>query len=159
MRYFCLRCDRPVDRGALERHKGLQIIDSSNVAGREHIEFALKEAESAFEEGVNLSRNPLVEVVVRVSAQKQISKALELFGLKDSREIIAIGDKLPDGFVEEFKCKEMDLKMDTARYERVKKAFGIDDVEILSLADKGFESRAKILMGLVKERIALIQVL
>ena len=158
MRYFCLRCKRPVDRGALERHKGLQIIDSSNLAGREHIEFALREAGKTLEDGANLSRDPLVEVVVRVSAQKQISRAFELFGVKDSNEVVAIGEELPEGFVNEFLCKEMELEMDVARYERVKEAFGIKENEVLALADKTFESRAQVLGELVKERVALLRV-
>jgi len=159
MRYFCLRCGRPVDRGALERHKGLQIMDSRNVAGREHVEFALREAERAFEDGVNLSRELPVEVLVRASAQKQINRGFELFGIEDTREVVVIGDMLPEEFVKEFDCEEMELEMDRGRYERVKRAFGIDEDEIAALSSGTFESRYGVLMELVKERIALLRAL
>ncbi len=154
MKILPLRCKRPLNKEILEKYKRVQIIDSCLVAGKEHIEFAISQAEKAFKRGENFGNDFFIEVLVRASAQRQIKKAIEIFGLKNSREVILICDKLPEQILEEYECKEASLEIDDEKYGRIKRNFGIDEKEIRTAA-RGREKK-NILKSIVKDRIALI---
>ena len=60
----------------------LQILDATFIAGSNHALFATLNALNAFKQGNNLSSHIEVEVLLYLSAQRQISKAIELIGVK-----------------------------------------------------------------------------
>lgn len=161
MKVVPLRCKTPVSREALERYKDVQLIDPRYVAGREHLEFAILQAERAFERGENISNNIFIEILVRASAQRQIKKAFEIFGLKTSGRVVAISEELPKKLMEEYGCEEDQriLEMDEEKYERVKEIFDVDEEEIAAVSDGSFSDRARMLKEIIKERIALIPAL
>lgn len=154
MKILPLRCKKPLNKEILEKYKHVQIIDSRLVAGKEHIEFAISQAEKAFKRGENLGNDFFIEVLVRASAQRQIKKAIEIFGLKNSREVILICEKLPEQMLREYECKEASLEINEEKYERIKRLFGIDEKEIRTAA-RGREKK-NVLKNIVKDRIALI---
>lgn len=61
----------------------LQLLNADAVAGKRHIEHGVNQAFLAFERGENLANDLSVEICLRCSAQRQISKAFNLLGLKE----------------------------------------------------------------------------
>ena len=146
-----LKCKKPVDKEILNKYKQLQAIDSKNLLCREHLEYAIEYAERAFKRNQNISKDFLIEIVVRASAQRQIKKAFEIFGLKNSCEIAIFGEKIPEKLLKEYKCEEIEIKTDEKRCRRVKKIFNVDDKEIMTRNLSVKEA----LLNIIKERMAL----
>ena len=63
----------------------IQLLNADAVAGRRHIEHGVNQAFLAFERGENLANDLSVEICLRCSAQRQISKAFDLLGLKEGQ--------------------------------------------------------------------------
>ena len=61
----------------------IQLLNADAVAGKRHIEHGVNQAFLAFERGENLANDLSVEICLRCSAQRQISKAFNLLGLKE----------------------------------------------------------------------------
>ncbi|WP_456474136.1 KEOPS complex subunit Cgi121 [Candidatus Pyrohabitans sp.] len=157
MQILPLRCDSPPGAEAPKRY-GIQLLDAHNLAGREHLEFAVEQAKKAFERGENISTDFLIEVMVRASANRQIKVALERLGIRGSREVVAVAEEIPKEFLEHYSCRECEdvLEMTEEKYQRLKEMYGITEVEIQTLAEANFQSRAGVLRELIKERIALM---
>lgn len=156
MKIVPLKCKKPLNKEVLKEYKDVQIIDSRFVAGKEHIEFAVEQAEKAFRRGENLSSDFFIEVLVRASAQRQIKKAFEIFGLRNSREAVLICKEIPELLLKEYECGGAVIEMDRERYERIKRLFGVGEKEIRTVAER--KELASVLENIIKERIALIPV-
>ena len=63
----------------------IQLLNADAVAGRRHIEHGVNQAYLAFRRGENLANDLSVEICLRCSAQRQISKAFNLLGLKEGQ--------------------------------------------------------------------------
>lgn len=63
----------------------IQLLNADAIAGRRHIEHGVNQAFFAFERGENLANDLSVEICLRCSAQRQISKAFDLLGLKEGQ--------------------------------------------------------------------------
>ena len=61
----------------------IQLLNADAVAGYRHIEHGVNQVFLAFERGENLANDLSVEICLRCSAQRQISKAFDLLGLKE----------------------------------------------------------------------------
>lgn len=61
----------------------VQLLNADGIAGREHIIHAAVHAIKAFERNENIAKDLGLEICVRASAQRQISKALSILGLKE----------------------------------------------------------------------------
>lgn len=61
----------------------IQLLNADGIAGYEHILHAAVHAIKAFERGDNISKDLGLEICVRASAQRQISKALSILGIKE----------------------------------------------------------------------------
>ncbi|MEK6976770.1 MAG: KEOPS complex subunit Cgi121 [Candidatus Hydrothermarchaeota archaeon] len=160
MKAIPLRCAKAVPKEALKRYPGVQFLDARLVAGMEHLEFAISQAEKAFQRGENISSDPLFEVLVRASAQRQIKRALELVGLKGGREVILLCHEVPEALLQEYGCREDPgvLAIGRDKYELLKEAFGIGEAELDAVAGEGFAERSTALVEAIKERIAILQV-
>ncbi|MEE8168150.1 MAG: KEOPS complex subunit Cgi121 [Candidatus Hydrothermarchaeales archaeon] len=156
MEIFFLRRKKAVGKEFLERYSDLQVLDSRYIAGREHIEFALNQAEKAFEEGTNISKKLFVEILVRASCQRQIKKALALFSL-GSREIVVICKELPEE-LSRYGCQELAEEVFEDKYEGIKEAFEITETEILAVSGEAFHDRVNALKEIIKERVALVAI-
>ena len=61
----------------------IQLVNADAVCGRKHIVHGVNQAFLAFERGENLANDLNVEIVLRCSAQRQISKAFDILGLHE----------------------------------------------------------------------------
>ena len=61
----------------------IQLLNADSVASKNHIIHGVNQAYLAFERGENLAKDISVEIVLRCSAQRQISKAFNMLGLKE----------------------------------------------------------------------------
>ncbi len=152
MRVIALRCFKPVDLADLKGFKEIQAIDSTNIYGLEHVEFALEAAKKSFQRKEALCTDFFVEALTRASGQRQIKKAIDMFGLKGSTEIVVFGENIPSGLITALKGVEHDIILDRSRLERLKVAFSISDEELNAVSDNVFEA----VKELINERIALI---
>ncbi len=61
----------------------IQLLNADGIAGEEHIFHATQQAIYAFKREENIANDLGLEICVRASAQRQISKALQILGLKE----------------------------------------------------------------------------
>lgn len=61
----------------------IQLLNADSIAGCNHIVHGVNQAFLAFGRGENLAKDISVEIVLRCSAQRQISKAFKILGLKE----------------------------------------------------------------------------
>ena len=61
----------------------IQLFDADAIVSENHIIHGVNQAYLAFDRGENLANDISVEVVLRCSAQRQISKAFKILGLKE----------------------------------------------------------------------------
>jgi KEOPS complex subunit Cgi121 len=61
----------------------IQLLNADSIASKNHIIHGVNQAFLAFERGENLAKDISVEIVLRCSAQRQISKAFKILGLKE----------------------------------------------------------------------------
>lgn len=63
----------------------IQLLDADAVAGLRHVEHGVNQAFLAFSRHENLANDLSVEICLRCSAQRQISKVFEILGLKEGK--------------------------------------------------------------------------
>jgi len=69
----------------------VQIFDAMMIAGLDHLYFSVLNALKAFDSGNKISSSPAMEILLYASGQNQISKAIEMLGVKPgSSQIIAV---------------------------------------------------------------------
>lgn len=61
----------------------IQLLNADAVVSKNHIIHGVNQAFLAFERGENLAKDISVEIVLRCSAQRQISKAFKILGLSE----------------------------------------------------------------------------
>ena len=144
----------------------VQIFDAKRVASWKHLYFAALNALKAFECGLNISNSLAMETLLYASAQRQISKAIELLGTKpESSEIavLVVAKTLKEAdsaleAVSKLVSGERDdstLELTDEKIDGIKRLFNISDLELESkLKRKGLEKEA--LVDLVIEHGALL---
>lgn len=68
----------------------IQLLNTNHICGIKHLSQAIAEAINAFENNQNFAKDPGVEICVRASAQKQITEAIKILGIKNRGNITAI---------------------------------------------------------------------
>ncbi len=154
--YKPLRCNKRISF-----ENGIQIVDARLVAEKEHVEHAIAQAIKAFKRGKNIARDILVEVLVRLSGQRQIKYAIEKFGLKSNVQdvvVISTNKNRLEEFKKKYSCRELGdiLKIDENKFNILKKTFDISDREIEIYKPKDFKEKVEILKRLIIEKIALL---
>jgi len=144
----------------------IQLFDSKNVAGKQHLYFAAINALNAFEKKTNISNNLEVEALLYASGQRQITKAVEMMGIKqDSTQLAALimaeDDKKKSEYVKLVtkiipgKRNDNVIDLTDKKFRSIKKLFEISDLEFESnLKKEGTEKET--LTDLVIERMALL---
>jgi KEOPS complex subunit Cgi121 len=155
MKVQAFRCKKILDRETLKSYTKIQAIDASYLFGLEHVEFAIQKARKAYRRGENISSNLFVEVITRASGQRQIKLAMEMFGLKSSKEIVIFGEEIPTELINHLGAREFEIKIDQKKHEMLKKGFSIDEWELEAFAGSPEEA----IKNLIKERIALVSLL
>ena len=80
----------------------IQLMNADAIAGRKHLEQGTIHAINAFKRGENLAKDLGIEILIRTSAQRQISKAFKILGLKEGEMNIAVVlIDCPDYFIDE----------------------------------------------------------
>ena len=109
----------------------IQLFDADAIVSKNHIIHGVSQAFLAFDRGENLANDISVEVVLRCSAQRQISKAFKILGLKEGEMnlcavLINCGD-YTDELSSIFTPDDSVLIPDE---ENLKKIYKISDVEL-----------------------------
>jgi KEOPS complex subunit Cgi121 len=111
----------------------IQLLRADGIAGQDHIMQATIQAIKSFERDENIAKDPGLEICVRASAQRQISLALEILGIKEgSMRVCAVAlncEKDVSNRLEKILgCKNDDvLNPDESM---LKEIYGISDEEI-----------------------------
>lgn len=68
----------------------IQLLDCDYICGQSHINQGISQAIKAFNEHQNFAKDKGLEICVRTSAQKQISEALKLLGIKTEGNVTVV---------------------------------------------------------------------
>ncbi|OWT33058.1 hypothetical protein BGI41_04440 [Methanobrevibacter sp. 87.7] len=80
----------------------IQLLNAHAIGGKRHVLHGTIEAIKAFQRGENLANDLGIELCLRISAQRQISKALEILGLHTGKmDICVVMIDCPDYFEDE----------------------------------------------------------
>ena len=113
----------------------IQLLNADAVAGKRHIEHGVNQAFLAFERSENLANDLSVEICLRCSAQRQISKAFDLLGLKEGKmNLCAVLIDCDDYTSELSSLFELDDDVLCPDVEKLKEIYSISDAE-LSIMD------------------------
>ena len=63
----------------------IQLLNADSIASKTHIIHGVNQAFNAFNRGENLANDISVEIALRCSAQRQISKAFKILGLNEGK--------------------------------------------------------------------------
>jgi len=133
----------------------VQLFDALLVATWEHVYFSVLNAVKATKAGKSIARSLGMEVLVRLSGQRQVSVALEMFGLKSGCRmfgLVVVGKEESEvRGVARFLAEKLGLEEDDTVFslnrekaELIKKAFNIIDKELSATQAGGeFEALAK----------------
>lgn len=69
--------------GIKEDGEIIQLLNANSIVSKNHIIHCVNQAQLAFRRGENLANDLSVEIALRCSAQRQISKAFGILGLKE----------------------------------------------------------------------------
>ncbi len=109
----------------------IQLLNADAIAGRRHIEHGVNQAFLAFERGENLANDLSVEICLRCSAQRQISKAFNLLGLKEGpMNLCAILIDCDDYTSQLSSLFDLDEGVLTPDVDMLKEIYGISDEEL-----------------------------
>lgn len=113
----------------------IQLLNADSIAGINHVTHGVNQAFLAFERGENLAKDISVEIVLRCSAQRQISKAFKILGLKEGEmNLCAILVNCDDYSDELSSIFTMDNDVLIADRDNLMKIYGIGDDEIKNIS-------------------------
>lgn len=110
----------------------IQLMNAKAIASKKHLEHGIIQAIKSFERGENLAKDLGIEILLRTSGQRQISKAFNILGLKEEPMDIAVVlinclnetvDSLNDMFDRNDDVLEADESI-------LKEIYGIDEKEL-----------------------------
>ncbi|MDR2544154.1 MAG: KEOPS complex subunit Cgi121 [Methanobrevibacter sp.] len=80
----------------------IQLMDAKAIAGIKHLEHGIIHGFNSFKNRLNIANDIGIEICLRVTATRQISKALDIIGLKEGEmDICAVLINSPDYFLDE----------------------------------------------------------
>jgi len=110
----------------------IQLMDAKAIAGKKHLLHGIIHGILAFKRSENLANDLGIEICVRTSTQRQISKALDILGLKEGEmDIIAVLINCPDYFTCELSnIFSYDDSVFTPDFSVLKEVYDISDEEL-----------------------------
>ncbi|WP_432645711.1 KEOPS complex subunit Cgi121 [Methanobrevibacter sp.] len=116
----------------------IQLLNADSIASKNHVIHGVNQAILSFDRGENLAKDLSVEIALRCSAQRQISKAFELLGLKEGNMnlcAVIINSKNQNSRLSEF--FSVDDSVFIPDNEKLIEIYGITDKEMenISLED------------------------
>lgn len=113
----------------------IQLLNADSIVSKNHIIHGVNQALLAFDRGENLANDLSVEIALRCSAQRQISKAFTILGLKEGEMnlcVILINSK--DHFEELSKIFTPDDSVFDLDESNLIKIYKISDDEIINMS-------------------------
>ena len=113
----------------------IQLLNADSIVSKNHIIHGVNQALLAFDRGENLANDLRVEIALRCSAQRQISKAFNILGLKEGEMnlcVILINSK--DHFEELSKIFTPDDSVFDLDESNLIKIYKISDDEIINMS-------------------------
>ena len=137
----------------------IQAVNAENIAGREHIDYAVKKAIKSFKNEKNIAKDLGLEILLYIGARRHIQKALTM-GIREGTMnvlFILVGAKAQIKKALGMLSKMIEVRTEVIEYDESKrscimKAFDITDREVDAAG--GNEKIPK----LVLERVALFDV-
>ena len=113
----------------------IQLLNADSIVSKNHIIHGVNQAFLAFERGENLAKDISVEIVLRCSAQRQISKAFNLLGLHEGEmNLCAVLINCDDYTNELSSIFTLDDSVFTPNVEHLMEIYKIRDVEVENLS-------------------------
>ena len=113
----------------------IQLLNADAIASKNHITHGVNQAILAFNRGENLAKDLSVEIVLRCSAQRQISKAFKILGLKEGEmELCAVLVNCDDYADELENIFTRDDDVLIANESKLKEIYKISDIELENLS-------------------------
>ena len=109
----------------------IQLLNADAICGKDHIIHGVNQAFLAFDRGENLAKDISVEIVLRCSAQRQISKAFDILGLHEGdMELCAVLINCEDYLIQLSSIFSHDDGVLSPDYDYLKKVYSIDSDEM-----------------------------
>lgn len=108
----------------------IQLLDCDYICGQSHINQGISQAIKAFDEHQNFAKDRGLEICVRTSAQKQISEALKLLGIKNEGNVTVVyinADEEQIRMMEKLLSARNDSLIDEYDVDDIVKAYGLND--------------------------------
>ena len=113
----------------------IQLFNADAIVSKNHILHGVNQAYLAFERGENLANDISVEIVLRCSAQRQISKAFKILGLKEGEmNLCAVLVDCDDYTSELSSIFTPDDSVLIANEDELKKIYKISDAELENMS-------------------------
>ena len=113
----------------------IQLLNANAIASKNHIIHGVNQAILAFDRGENLAKDLSVEIVLRCSAQRQISKAFKILGLRECEmELCAVLVNCEDYTEELESIFTRDDSVLTADEPTLKEIYKISDEELKNMS-------------------------
>ena len=112
----------------------IQLLDCDYICGIKHLKQGISQAIKAFHENQNFANDRGLEICVRTSAQRQISQALKLLGVKKECNIAVVYVDASDEQiveVEKLLSSRDDALLEEYDVERICEAYGISSPDNL----------------------------
>jgi len=140
-----------------------QFLDADNIAGWEHLYMSAVNAVNAIDSGDKISKSLPLETLLYASCKDQISKALQIMGIKKDTKNLALiifADNVivaEEAFSKIIKKignnEDAVLEVDNVKFERLKKLFDISNLELEAAGGKNTNN----LVNLIIERGSLLR--
>ncbi len=113
----------------------IQLLNADSIVSKNHIIHGVNQAFLAFDRNENLAKDLNVEIALRCSAQRQISKAFKILGLKEGdMNLCAILINSKDYAFALSKLFTLDENVFIADNEKLMKIYKINDIEIKNMS-------------------------
>ena len=113
----------------------IQLLNADSIVSKNHIIHGVNQAVLAFERGENLAKDISVEIALRCSAQRQISKAFKILGLKEGEmNLCAIMINSQDYTSELSSIFTLDENVFSPDFENLAKIYKISDDELKTMS-------------------------
>jgi KEOPS complex subunit Cgi121 len=113
----------------------IQLLNADSIVSKNHIIHGVNQAFLAFDRGENLANDISVEIVLRCSAQRQISKAFKMLGLHEGEMdlcVVLINSK--DHISELSSLFSLDESVFNPNVDNLIKVYKISDVELENMS-------------------------
>jgi KEOPS complex subunit Cgi121 len=113
----------------------IQLLNADSIVSKDHIVHGVNQAFLAFERGENLAKDISVEIVLRCSAQRQISKAFKILGLSEGEMNLCAVLINCDDYSDELNSLFIsDDDVLIANEEKLKEIYKISDFELENMS-------------------------